>query len=93
MPYKDKVLQKEAVRKAVAKRRVLQSGITSEGITEEGITEYHPILNALIDPVKRQKLQAICDSLGKRNLLSKVYYGTRQPVDFDMVNELLEATQ
>jgi hypothetical protein len=37
--YKDKVLQKEANRKANQRLREKQKGITPEGITEPGITE------------------------------------------------------
>ena len=99
MPYKDPVLQRGAIRRAVQKHRGITLGITekedftAKGITlEEGITEYHPIMYALLDPVKREKLQRICDSLRRRNLLSKVYYGMRSPLDFGTVSDLLEAT-
>ena len=66
-----------------------------EGLTEftEGSQDYHPILRALMDPIKREKLERICESLGKRKLLTHVYYGMRLPVDFETVSELLEATQ
>ena len=89
MPYKDRVLQKEAVRKAVQKHR----GITQQGITETGITQYHPILYALTDPIKRKKLEAICEALSKRNLQSQLFYGCgRYSMDFSIVEDLLEAT-
>ena len=92
MPYKDRVLQREAVKKAVQKHRVLQEGRTKQGITE-GRTEYPAIIKALADPVKRAKLRAICGSLGKRGLQRQVYYGYPGlgGVPMDVVYELLEA--
>ena len=113
MPYKDKVLQREAVKKAVQKHRVLHTnklgiterdngegltrgvnneGITEQGVTLEGITEYHPILEYLIDPIKRDKLERICHSLRQHNQLGEVYFGCRQPLSFDIVEGLLQAT-
>ena len=113
MPYKDKVLQREAVKKAVQKHRVLhtnnegitEQGVTKLGITEgdnkegltrgvnkEGITEYHPILEYLVDPIKRDKLERICHSLRQHNVLQEVYFGCRQPLSFDIVEGLLQAT-
>ena len=94
-PYKDKVLQREAVKKAVQKHRVLHTnkeGITKQGVTLEGITEYHPILEYLVDPIKRDKLERICHSLRQHNQLGEVYFGCRQPLSFDVVEGLLQAT-
>ena len=94
-PYKDKVLQREAVKKAVQKHRVLHTnneGITKQGVTLEGITEYHPILEYLVDPIKRDKLERICHSLRQHNQLGEVYFGCRQPLSFDIVEGLLQAT-
>ena len=82
--YKDKAKQKEAVREAVRKHR--------QGITK-GITQYHPILLALIDPVKRKKLEAITQSLKAHHVSELVSYGLRKPIPFDVVGELLEATR
>ena len=90
MPYKDKVLQREAVKKAVHKYRVLHTN--KEGITEQGVTEYHPILEYLIDPIKRDKLERICHFLRQHNQLGEVYFGCRQPLSFDIVEGLLQAT-
>ena len=92
-PYKDKVLQREAVKKAVQKHRVLHTnneGITEQGVTLEGITEYHPILEYLVE--KRDKLERICHSLRQHNQLGEVYFGCRQPLSFDIVEGLLQAT-
>ena len=99
MPYKDKVLQREAVKKAVHKYRVLHTnklgiteGVNKEGLTEQGITQYHPILEYLVDPIKRDKLERICHSLRQHNVLQEVYFGCRQPLSFDIVEGLLQAT-
>ena len=114
MPYKDKVLQREAVKKAVQKHRVLhtnkegitEQGVTLEGVTKlgitegdnkegltlEGITQYHPILEYLVDPIKRDKLERICHSLRQHDVLQGVYFGCRQPLSFDIVEGLLQAT-
>ena len=88
MPYKDKVLQREAIRRAVAKHR----GITGEGITGEGITQYPAIVEALCDPVKRNKLEAIYQSLKAHNVLGEVRYGVFGPT-FEVVGEMLEVTE
>ncbi len=92
MPYKDKVLQKEAVLQAVRRHRVLQNNNPTEGITG-----YPAIVYALVDPVKREKLQRICKSLDKKlsdgsNLLNLVHYGTNDYIPMSKVKELLEVT-
>ena len=115
-PYKDKVLQREAVKKAVHKYRVLHTnneGITEQGdnigrdnklgitegdnkegltrgVNKEGLTQYHPILEYLVE--KRDKLERICHSLRQHNQLGEVYFGCRQPLSFDIVEGLLQAT-
>lgn len=90
MPYKDKVLQKEAVRKAVQRHRGITGGITKQGITSEGITKYPALLIALADPVKRAKLRRICEELTAHHVLSEVYYGYGDTsVPFDVVSEYL----
>ena len=92
MPYKDKVLQKEAVLQAVRRHRVLQNDKPMEGITD-----YPAIVYALVDPIKREKLQRICKSLDKKlgdgcNLLNLVHYGTSDYIPMSKVKELLEIT-
>jgi len=92
--YKDKEKQKEAVKKAVDKHRGITKGITLEGITDKGITQYHPILDDLIDPIRRKKLEAISSALKRRNLGSKVYYGLGpNGLPMDVVGDLLDATE
>ena len=50
-----------------------------------------PILDALVDPIKRDKLERICQSLKNFNQLSEVRYGVQGPT-FDIVSEMLDAT-
>jgi len=56
--------------------------------------KYHPLIYALTDPIKRAKLQSVCDELGKRHLLDRLYYGIgKNSIDFSIVNQMLEATR
>ena len=85
----------KAQREAMKRRR---EGSQAEGsltkVHTNIVTQYHPVLEAIIDPVKRKKLEAVCLALRRRNLGSKVYYGYgAYSVSFDMVEELLDATQ
>jgi len=47
------------------------------------------LLNALVDPIEREKLERICQALGHRQ--DRVYYGISGLV-FSDISELLEAT-
>ena len=73
-------------------RGVNIGGVNKEGLTEQGITQYHPVLEYLVDPIKRDKLERICHSLRQHNQLGEVYFGCRQPLSFDIVEGLLQAT-
>lgn len=74
-------------------RRGLQRGTSNEGTSLGGTSDYPPIIHAITDPVKRKKLEAICESLDNHKLLSKVYYGAgAHSVDFGTVSDLLAAT-
>ena len=66
-------------------------GLT-RGVNKEGLTQYHPILEYLVDPIKRDKQERICHSLRQHNQLGEVYFGCRQPLSFDIVEGLLQAT-
>ena len=88
-PYKDKEKDKIYHKELMKKRR---EGVTKQGVTLEGVTEYHPILEYLIDPIKWDKLERICHSLRQHNVLQEVYFGCRQPLSFDIVEGLLQAT-
>jgi len=93
MAYKNKEKQREATVERVRRYRNKQKGVTLEGVTGEGVTPYHPLMYALVDSVKRKKLQDICEALGRRNLCSDVYYGCgKSSISMDLVEGLLEAT-
>jgi len=51
--------------------------------------DYPAIIHALADPVRRERLRRIANTLSERNLLGDVRYGNG--VTFDVVGELLEA--
>lgn len=53
--------------------------------------EYPGIVQALVDSMKRQKLERIHQSLKRRGLLEEVRYGMFGPT-FEIVGELLEVT-
>ena len=60
-----------------------------EGVT--GVTEYPAVIEALVDPVKRAKLEKIYHSLASHNEETQVRYGLWGPT-FDIIGELLEVT-
>ena len=73
---------KEVHREYMRKRRGSQPG-----------SQYPVILEALVNPEKRKKLEKIHQSLKEFNQLENVYYGyPDRGIPFDMVGELLEAT-
>ena len=58
------------------------------------VTQYPAILYALVDPVKRKKLEDIYLSLKAFRQEQNVYLGCgKQSMPFDMVGEYLEATR
>ena len=65
---------------------------SAESVTLD-VTQYPAILYALTDPDKRKKLEAIVQSLNAHKVADKVYYGCIDPIPFDMVGDLLEATK
>ena len=84
MAYKDKVQQREAVRKAVAKHR----GITPEGITDTKVPsggehvippEWQAVKRYISRPGNLDRMQRIAGSLGvtsnKVYLADQVYFG------------------
>ena len=94
MPYKEQEKRKEAARASMEKKRKgLTMGLTKEGLTSQGLTQYHPILDDLIDPIRRKKLEAISSALKRRNLGNRVYYGfSKNGLPMDVVGDLLDAT-
>jgi len=93
----DKALQREKTADRVRRYRALQKtpkGVTKEGVTSEGVTSYHPICRWLVDPIMRPKLERICESLSKFNVLDKVFVGCgRHIASCYEVSEWLEATR
>jgi len=75
MPYKDPIKAREASKERMKRYREQQQGVTRQGVTGEGVTRYRPILYALTDPNKRQKLERICESLARHNVLGEVWFG------------------
>jgi len=80
----------------VTKEGVTKSGVTgSKGVTGltglTGLTEYPAVIEALVDPVKRAKLEKIYHSLASHDVEAQVRYGLWGPT-FDIIGELLEVT-
>ena len=91
---------KERVKRYRERQKALHSGsVTAESVTKEvalqgrDVTQIRPIILALADPVKREKLRRICASLEKHNVLDKeIYYGCgKDPTLMSEVAELLTA--
>ena len=86
---------KERMKRYREKKRNIT--VTKETVTGETVTQYRPIIIALADPIKREKLRKICESLsgretGKTNRLDEVYYGCGvDPTPLLEVDELLTA--
>ena len=95
MPYKDKLKDRGAHKELMRKRREGVTGLTGltglTGVTEEGVTKYPAVIEALVDPVKRAKLEKIYHSLASHNVEMQVRYGLWGPT-FDIIGELLEVT-
>ena len=71
--------------------RKRREGVTKAGVTIEGVTEYPAVIEALVDPVKRAKLEKIYHSLASHDVEAQVRYGLWGPT-FDIIGELLEVT-
>ncbi len=74
MPYKDRVKQKEAVKKAVQRHR---EGITEQGITEQSITE--GITEYVIDVLTGKKLIRYV-TLSDGQVMDRAYVPTLIPM-------------
>ena len=85
--------KKDYQREYMERKRSNKTGLTNGGSTTEGLTKYHPIMYAIVDPVKRVKLEKICQSLDNHRVLDKVYYGVGiHSLSMDVVGDLLDAT-
>ncbi len=97
----DKALQREKTRERVERYRqkkalqeVEAKGVTLlKSVTEKDVTQYHPILDWLIIPERREKLGRIIQSLKNHNQLENVYLGCgRHCLPMDIVSGYYEAT-
>ena len=100
----DKEKQREQARLRKQRQRDILKRDTVTNVTQSvtkatnnvtlDVTQYpdnmKPLLCALGDPVKRDKLRAICESLSSKDLLKHVRYGC-YGVTMHTVSELLEA--
>jgi len=72
------------------KQKALRNNsVTQENVTQD-VTLYPPIILALADSVKREKLERIYQSLKVHNVSDQVNYGINGPT-FTQVGEMLEA--
>lgn len=85
--------KKEQTRMRVQRYRERQNVTQSPENVTLDVTQYPAILYALTDCEKRKKLEKIYNSLNEFKVADKVYYGMRNPVPFDVVGDLLEATR
>ncbi len=96
MPYKNKMKYKEYNRERM---RVARKGSTEDRVAQDVIPNphYQALARWLVDPIKKEKLDKICNALNKKvtglagetvNLGSMVNFGIGGP-SMDMVKELL----
>ena len=64
----DKALQREKTRERVKRYRERLKSVTPESVTSQSVTEYPAVIEALVDPVKRAKLEKIYHSLASHNV-------------------------
>ena len=83
--------KKEQTKLRVQRYRDKQKSVTSVTQSPENVTQYPAIVYALTDPVKREKLEKIHQSLKDFNVFKEVRYGVYGPT-FDAIGEMLEIT-
>jgi len=84
--------KKEQTRLRVQRYRDKHNSVTGpKDVTQEDVTQYPSILLAMVDPVKRGKLEKICRELKNHGVLRELRYGTEGPT-FEAVSELLSLT-
>ena len=70
-----------------------KKSVTKDSVTKEDVTQYPAIIHALCDPIKREKLEKIYQSLKDFRQEKNIFYGCgKQSMPFDMVGEYLDAT-
>ncbi len=82
-------LRDKGVTEGVTEQGVTGEGVTEKGLTSEGVTP--AIVQALLDPGKRVKLERISYELNRRSLGGEVRYGIGGPT-FEVVEKILEIT-
>ena len=95
----DKERQRKQARLRMQKKRNIERNKMVQNVTQDDknvtrdVTQIRPIILALADSVKREKLHRICASLEKHNVLDKeIYYGCGgDPILMSEVSELLTA--
>jgi len=88
--------KKEQTRLRVQRYRDKKNSVTDvtqcpENVTQD-VTHYPAIIHALSDPVKREKLEKIYQSLKDFNVTDGVRYGVSGPT-FAVIGEMLEVTK
>ena len=67
----DKALQREQTRERVKRYREKAKSVTSGSITDDSVTSIESVtcslIESLVAPGKRKKLQAVCDAFAKSN--------------------------
>lgn len=79
------------IRKQRQRDKERQESVTFKERDRGSVTGHLAILDALVDPVKRSKLEKISRSLKDFNVSQEVRYGVCGPT-FNTVGELLEIT-
>ena len=97
--YKDKEAQKVAARERVRRYRDKQKSVTqptecnaqtTKDVTPN-VTPYNPLMTHLTDPIKRRKLQAICDAFANSPYGKKITFGYHG-ANLDEVRQMLDLT-
>lgn len=97
--YKDKEKQKEAARERVRRYRDKRKGVTqptgcnaqtTKDVTPD-VTPYNALMTHLVDPLKRRKLQAICDAFDNSPCGKKITFGYHG-ANLDEVRQMLDLT-
>ena len=68
----------------------LSKGRNTARMKKVRLHKTHPLIYALIDPVKRKRLESICTLLKTHHVSEAVFYGCRSPVPFNVVSDYLD---
>ena len=86
----DKALQRQQTAERVKRYRDKQKSVTSEVALQGSVTPYPAFIMALADPVKREKIERILESLkGHSGVnLENIWYGINGP-NFKQISKLI----